>query len=179
MLVNTKYLFDEYKNKCILGFNIFGYEDAYAIIKAAEDTNNPVILMTNRIAIEHMPIPVIAGMLIPMAESSKAHVSVHLDHAEKLETLLLAMDNGYTSVMFDGSRLPYEENVSRTCRVVEYARKRNVSVEAEIGSIGYSDDNSACSRPSDSRYTDADEAKDFTKQHKWMPWPLPSELCIE
>lgn len=161
MLVNTKYIFDKYKDKCILGFNVFGYEDASAIIRAAEDTGNPVILMTNRIAIEHMPIPVISGMLIPLAENSKTQVSVHLDHAEKRETLLHAINNGYTSVMFDGSRLSYAENVARTCEIVEYARGKNVSVEAEIGSIGYSDDSASCCDPSVSRYTDPEEAKRF------------------
>lgn len=157
MLVNTKYILDKNKEKCILGFNVFGYEDASAVVRAAEDTCNPVILMTNRIAVEHMSIPILAGILIPLAKNSKTDVSIHLDHASKYETLHSAMDSGYTSVMFDGSYLPFEENVKRTCEIVELAKQKNISVEAEIGSIGYSDKHDTA----DSVYTDVEEAKRF------------------
>lgn len=157
MLSNLKSVFEKYNEKCILGFNVFGFEDATAVIKAAEDTGNPVILMTNRVAVSHMPIPVLAGMLVKLAERAKTEVVVHLDHAKDYETIVKAIDNGYSSVMFDGSHLPLEENIKHTCRVIEYARQRNVSVEAEIGAVGYSGEDD----PDNLNLTDINEAIEF------------------
>jgi len=157
MLTNMKFIFDNYKDKCILGFNVFGYEDAVAVIRAAEETNSPVILMTNKVAITHMPIPVLAGILLPLARSSKTDVVVHLDHAKSWDTVVRAVDSGYSSVMFDGSLLPLEENIKCTQKIVEYARKRDVSVEAEIGAVGYSGNNEIQTF----QRTKVDEAKTF------------------
>lgn len=162
MLANMKFIFDKYKEKCILGFNVYGYEDAAAVIRAAEDTDNPVILMTNKIAIKHIPIPVWTGILLPLAQASDTDVAIHLDHAENREILLQAIDYGYSSVMFDGSRLPFEENVRRTCEIVAYARDKNVSVEAEIGAVGYCGDEMVNS----GRHTDVKESILFYEKTK-------------
>ncbi len=144
------------ENSGLPAFNVFGYEDAAAVISAAERMNRPVVLMTNKVAVAHMGIPVLAGMLLEMARRSEVPTCVHLDHATELADIRQAVDSGYTSVMIDGSQLPFDENVAVTRAAVEIARPRGVSVEAEIGSVGYSD-NADAKR----RFTDPGEAERF------------------
>lgn len=159
MLSNLKSVFEKYDKKCVLAFNVFGFEDAISIVRAAEDTNNPVILMTNSVATSHMPILLLAGILKPLAEQSSTDVVVHLDHAKDWESIKEAVDVGYSSVMYDGSHLPLQENIENTCNVIEYANRFNVSVEGEIGAVGYShnEDLEGLS------LTDIDEATKFYK----------------
>ncbi len=140
-------------------FNVFGYEDAVAVIRAAEITKKPVVLMTNKVAVGHMGIPVLAKMLLALAGEAAVPVCVHLDHATELEKIREAVAWGYSSVMIDGSQLPFDENVKITRAAVALARPYGVSVEAEIGSVGYSDNASA-----QSRFTDPGEARRFVEQ---------------
>lgn len=149
-----------YMKKAVPGFNIFGYEDAKAVIQAAEEIGAPAILMTNKDCVEHMPLASLAGLLRPMAEKAKVPVCIHLDHAKSEELVKEAIDAGYTSVMFDGSALPIDENISRTRSIVEFARKHNVSVEGEIGSVAYSDRNFDVATV----YTDPEEAYRFATE---------------
>lgn len=140
-------------------FNVFGYEDAKAVIRAAEANGCPVVLMTNKVSVEHMGIPILAGILLRLADSARVPVCVHLDHSTDLDHIREAVAWGYTSVMLDGSQLPYEENVRITREAVTIARPGQVSVEAEIGSVGYSDNSAA-----QSRFTDPEEAAAFVKE---------------
>lgn len=144
----------------IPGFNVFGYEDAVAVVRAAEELNTPVILMTNKVAVSHMPIDLLAKILRSVAESAKVPVCVHLDHATDFETIAKAIKAGYTSVMFDGSQLPFEENIEKTREVVRLAHACNVTVEAEIGAVGYSDP----ALNVNARYTEPEEAKTFAEK---------------
>ncbi len=123
----------------VAGFNVFGYEDTLELVRAAEDVNAPILLMTNRDASNVMDIEHWAKMLGSIANRSKAVVGVHLDHCSDLQRVLNAIDYGYTSVMYDGSKLPIEQNIENTKKVVDYAHKRGVIVEAEIGNVPYSD----------------------------------------
>ncbi|WP_254450631.1 class II fructose-bisphosphate aldolase [Cohnella herbarum] len=123
----------------IPAFNVFGYEDAVAVIRAAEELDAPVILATNPGAVQHMPFPYIAPILTRLAEDATVPVVVHLDHGKSYEYVAMAMAYGYTSVMFDGSQLPLEENIRVTREIVRLAAMRGISTEAEIGSVGYSD----------------------------------------
>lgn len=157
MLVTLNELFSEKKDHALAGFNVFGYEDAAAVIAAAEETGEGVALMVNKVAAAHMPLHLLAPQLIRMAQDTDAHVAVHLDHATEEEVIREALDLGFSSVMFDGSQLPYEENASRTRRVVEMAHKTGVSVEAEIGSVGYSDPGSTARHV----FTEPEEARRF------------------
>lgn len=127
------------KNVAVPCFNIFGYEDALAVVKAAESCNAPVILATNKDMVEFAGLRYLAGMLNTLAEQSTAKVCVHLDHCYDDEVARQAIDEGYHSVMFDGSQLPLEENIIRSKAIVEYAHKAGVSVEGEIGSVPYSE----------------------------------------
>ena len=123
----------------VAAFNVFGYEDTAAVLQTAEKLGQPVILMTNKPAVDFIPISVIGPMLTTMAKAATVPVCVHLDHSTSRDDIARAIDAGYTSVMFDGSQLPLEENIARSAAVVELARPAGVSVEAEIGSVGYAD----------------------------------------
>lgn len=140
MLANMNQIFDFWGSKgAVAGFNVFGYEDAVAVVRAAERLNAPVMLMTNRDCVRHMPLRFLAPLLLTVAKESKVPVAVHLDHSASVDTAITAIELGFNSVMFDGSQLPVEENIRETARLIEFAHSRNVSVEAEIGSVGYDD----------------------------------------
>jgi fructose-bisphosphate aldolase class II len=125
------------KNYAVACFNVFGYEDARAVVDSAEARNASVILSINLDMRQFMTMEEIVGMLRPMAEKSKAPVCLHLDHTYEVDAVKEAIDVGFTSVMFDGSQLPISENISLIRDVVDYARPKGVSVEAEVGSVPY------------------------------------------
>lgn len=141
MLVHLKEMVEEAAAKpcAVPAFNVFGYEDAAMVVRAAEEANAPVILAANIPALQHMPYPILGGILVRIAEGARVPVCVHLDHGKDYESAVRAIDAGFTSVMFDGSQLPFADNVDQTRRIVEMAHARGISVEAEIGSVGYSD----------------------------------------
>lgn len=146
--------------KTVAAFNVYGYEDAAAVLAGAEELDCPVILMTNKDAVNFIPIEVIGPMLVQMAKIAQVPVCVHLDHSRSLDDIRRAISAGYTSVMFDGSQLPVEENMEVSGLVANIAHAAGVSVEAEIGSVGYSDP----SIQAKSIYTDPDEAVEFVKK---------------
>ena len=125
--------------KAVGAFNVFGYEDAVAVVEAAESLDEPVALMANKPALEHMPVEVLGAILTNIANRATVPVVVHLDHSTDYAMTLRAILRGFTSVMFDGSQLSFEENVIRTRDVKRAAHACGVSVEAEIGSVGYAD----------------------------------------
>ena len=125
------------KNYAVACFNVFGYEDARAVVDSAEARNASVILSINLDMRQFMTMEEIIGMLRPMAEKSKAPVCLHLDHTYEVDAVKEAIDVGFTSVMFDGSQLPISENISLIRDVVDYAHPKGVSVEAEVGSVPY------------------------------------------
>ncbi|GGD79994.1 class II fructose-bisphosphate aldolase [Paenibacillus nasutitermitis] len=123
----------------VAAFNVFGYEDAYAVVQGAEQLGSPVILAANLNAIQHMPAPVIGPLLKCIAERASVPVCVHLDHGKDFDYVMQAIKYGFSSVMFDGSQLPFEDNVQQTREIAKAAHAFGVSIEAEIGSVGYSD----------------------------------------
>lgn len=127
------------KNGTILGFNIFGFEDAQAVIKAAEELDYPVLLMLNKLATKHLPIESWAGLLLPLAQAAKVPVGVHLDHCQDFNVVMRAIKAGFTSVMFDGSQYSIEKNIELTKEIVKIAKCFNIAVEGEIGSVPYDD----------------------------------------
>jgi len=118
-------------------FNVFGYEDALAVVQAAEKRQASVILSINLDMREFMPLGNIASMLIPLAESATVPVCLHLDHTYEVETVKMAVDCGFSSVMYDCSQVSIEENIAGIQEVVDYAKPHQVSVEAEVGSVPY------------------------------------------
>lgn len=126
-------------NRIIPGFNIFAYEDAVAVLRAAEACNAPVMLLTNKKAINHIPIDYWGMLLNKMAKDAKVPVSIHLDHATDLKVIQQALSAGYHSIMYDGSQLPFDENLKQTRAMATYAHTHDLIIEGEIGSVGYSD----------------------------------------
>ena len=118
-------------------FNVFGYEDARAVVDAAEARNASVILSINLDMRKFMPMEQIIGMLRPLAENAQVPVCLHLDHTYEIDKVIEAVDAGFTSVMFDGSQLPISENITAICDIVSYAHPKGTSVEAEVGSVPY------------------------------------------
>ena len=121
-------------------FNVVHLETAEALAGAAEDAGLPVILQLSENCVHyHGAFTPIALATLAVAEASSASVAVHLDHAEDAELALLAIDRGFGSVMYDGAKLDFAENVAATRRVVERADAAGVLVEAELGEIGGKD----------------------------------------
>jgi len=99
----------------------------------------PVILMTSKDLVKRIPVEVIGPALRALADRAQVPVCVHLDHTYNFDSIYRAVGSGYTSVMYDGSQLPFAENVERTRHVVEVAHACGLSVEGEIGSVSYSE----------------------------------------
>lgn len=119
--------------------NVFGFEDATAIIAAAEKLNKPVILATNKDMVDALGVECLAGMLLPLIKRSSAEICLHLDHCYEEAIVYRAIHAGYSSVMFDGSQEILSENIRRTRNVVDVAHAVGVTVEGEIGSVPYSE----------------------------------------
>lgn len=161
MLVNMKSMLKDAvgNNRIVAAFNVFGYEDARAVIDAATECKAPVILMTNRDAIEYMDVNYFGKLYGEMARDAQIPVCIHLDHAKDFNLIVKAIMAGYTSVMYDGSQLPIEENIKNTKEVVKIARSLGITVEAEIGSVAYSD-----KADIKAIYTEPEEAEYFARE---------------
>lgn len=121
-------------------FNVILLEHAEALVEGAERSNNPVILQISENCVNyHRALKPIALATIAIAEFSSTYVSVHLDHAESEELVREALDLGFDSIMFDGSKLAYEENISASARVAELCRSYSATLEVEIGEVGGKD----------------------------------------
>lgn len=138
MLVTLKEIMQiaEEKNIAIGSFNASGLEAIEAELAAAEELNLPVIIQFAQCHEPWIPLTTIGPIMIEMAKKSTVPVCVHLDHGETLEYLSTALELGFTGIMYDGSTLPYEENLANTKKAVEMAKKYGASVEAELGSMG-------------------------------------------
>lgn len=123
----------------VAGFVVLGWEDARAYVAAAESLGCPVILQAGPGSRAHTPIEILATMFRSLAEQADVPVVTHLDHAYEASECFHGIDLGFTSVMFDGSRKPIEQNIKETAKIVAYARSGNVSVEGEVGFVGYAE----------------------------------------
>ncbi len=119
-------------------FNVILLEQAEGFIAAAEQTGLPVILQLSQNAVSYHRghLAPLAKALLSLAELSSAQISVHLDHAESLDLCREAIDLGFTSIMYDGSKLPDAENWQATAAITKVAHAQGVSVEAELGEVG-------------------------------------------
>jgi ketose-bisphosphate aldolase len=145
-------------NYAVPGFNFYTYEEAYQIIKAANDLESPVILMATGSCVDHLGLDFIVQIAKKLAsEFNNIPVAIHLDHASDQNTIYKALKAGFTSVMFDGSLLPIEENIKKTKEVVKVGNALGVSVEAEIGRVGKGEEGEDIGEV----LTDPEAAKDF------------------
>ena len=144
-------------------FNANNMEIVQAILRAAELENSPVIMQASQGAINYAGLEFITGMVKTAAESSKIPVALHLDHGTDFVQVVKCIRSGFSSVMYDGSKLPLEENIAMTRKVLEMGTPIGVSVEAELGKIGGTEDNVSVSEK-EARYTDPEEARYFVEQ---------------
>lgn len=126
----------EERKIAIGSFNTPNLESLLSVIEAAEELQLPVIIQFAQCHEPWIPLSVIGPIMVEKARKATVPVCVHLDHGETLEYLQQALDLGFTAIMYDGSVLPYEENLSNTKKAVEMAAKTGASVEAELGSMG-------------------------------------------
>ncbi len=139
------------------GLVTLGWEDMRAYVAAAEAENAPVILQAGPSCREHTPLPILGKMFRHLAEGASVPVVAHLDHGYTYEDCKVALDSGFTSLMFDGSRKPLQQNIDETAAIAEMAHAAGISCEGEIGFVGYSGGEG-------SNGTDPEEAAQFARE---------------
>lgn len=156
MLVNMKELLADAQegNYAVGSFSVANMEMVLGVLQAAKELNAPVILQIAEVRLKQSPLDTIGPLMVAAAENADIPVAVHFDHGKTLEKIQEALDIGFTSVMFDGSHLPLEENIEMTKKVMEMAEEYGAAVEAEIGCVGGSEDGSEdiainCTKPED------------------------------
>lgn len=162
MYLNLNEIFKKYRGKTGVGaFNLHCMEMFPYIVKGAMRANSPLIIQTSQGTAEYIGLEWLVTTSKLFAED--IDLCLHLDHCKDIDFIKKAIDAGYSSVMYDGSTLPFEENIKNTKEVVNYAHSNNVSVEGEIGSIGGSED--GIEETVDSIvYTKAEDAVVFVKE---------------
>lgn len=166
MLVTTKEMFEKSMKEhfAIGAFNVNNMEIIQGIVDAAAEEKSPVILQASSSAIKYARINYLMKMVeAAVEEHPEVPVALHLDHGPDFETCKMCVDAGFTSVMFDGSKYDFEENIRLTKEVVDYAHSHGVVVEAELGKLaGIEDDVNVDA--SDAMYTDPEQAKEFVER---------------
>ena len=164
MYKNLTELFKENEGKGAVGaFNVHCFEMVPAMIQAAEELNVPIILQTSLGTAEYIGFEPLIAAVKALAEKSSVDVARHMDHCKSVEALKKAIDCGYSSVMYDGSSLPIEENIKNTKEVVAYAHAKNVSVEGEVGSIGGAEEGVVVAKDA-AMYTKPEDALYFANE---------------
>jgi fructose-bisphosphate aldolase, class II len=154
-----------YREKFAVGaFNIANSEFVRAVIQTAEKENSPAILQIHPNEIKLMGDE-FAAYCVEAAHRASVPIVIHLDHGSDLDDVVRAIRNGFTSVMIDGSHLPYEENVELTKAVAKIAQAQHISVEGELGTIGNTGTSSE-GGDEEILYTDPEQAKDFVERTK-------------
>ena len=145
----------------VAGLVVLGWEDARAFVEAAEQVGAPVILQAGPGCRKHTPIGVLGAMFRALADQARVSVVCHVDHAYTYEECAEGIDCGFTSVMIDGSKFPIADNIALTARVAALARRSGVSVEGEVGVVGYAGGvRSALTSPADAAAFDRDSGAD-------------------
>lgn len=165
MLVTGKeILLDAQKNGYAVGaFNVNNMEIIQAIIEAAEETKSPVILQASQGGIDYAGIEYVAALAKTAAHNASVPVAIHLDHGTDFDQIISCIRNGFSSVMIDASKYPLEENIEVTKEIIKIAHAVGVSVEAELGKIGGTEDHITVEEK-DATFTDPQEAKDFVER---------------
>ena len=165
-IVTTKEMFEKSMKEgfAIGAFNVNNMEIVQGIVDAAAENNSPVILQASSSAIKYARINYLMKLIeAAVEEHPNIPIAVHLDHGPDFETCKKCVDAGFTSVMFDGSKYDFEENIRLTKEVVEYAHAHGVVVEAELGKLaGIEDDVNVAT--DEAKYTDPAQAEEFVRR---------------
>jgi len=148
-------------NYAVGAFNINNMEFLQAIVSAAEKMKSPVMIATSEGAIKYAGLCLLKNMVYCAAENAKVPVVLHLDHGRDMDVIKKCIDIGYTSVMIDASHLEYDANIKTTKQVVQWACRKGVSVEAELGTIGGVEEKISARKII---YTDPEKAVDFVER---------------
>ena len=166
MLVTTKEMFEKSMKEgyAIGAFNVNNMEIIQAIVEAAAESKSPVILQASSSAIKYAKMRYLMKMVeAAVEEHPEVPIAIHLDHGPDFETAKMCIDSGFTSVMIDGSKYSFEENIELTKKVVDYAHSKGVVVEAELGKLAGIEDEVKV-EASDAMYTDPVQAQEFVKR---------------
>lgn len=169
MLVSLKEILKiaEERQIAVGSFNTPNLESILAVIQAAEELDVPVIIQFAQCHESWIPLKVIGPLMVEQAKQASVPVCVHLDHGETLSYLRQALELGFTGIMYDGSMLPYEENLQNTRQAVEMAAETGAGVEAELGSMGRRESGAGdkTGEEDDTKiYTDPQLARKFTEE---------------
>jgi len=162
MLVTTKdMLLKAQEGRYAVGaFNVENLEFVMAVVAAAEEKHSPVIMQTTPGTIKYASIDYFAAMCRVAADAASVPVAIHLDHGDGFDRCVQAMHAGYTSVMIDGSHVPFEDNIALTASVTKVAGPIGIPVEAELGKVGGKEDDGPAVE-GENPYTDPDQAEEF------------------
>jgi len=163
MLANTKTILQKAAKKgyAVGHFNINNMEILQGVVQAANNLKAPIIVATSEGSIKYAGMNFLFDLAKTASELSKVPVALHLDHGRDMKMIKQAIKLGYSSVMFDGSHLPFNKNIKLTRKVVKLAHKKGISVEAELGTIGGVEDTVKSRKII---YTDPEKAKEFVKK---------------
>jgi len=152
----------EEMNMTIGSFNAHNLEMLPSILRASKNIGTPIIVQTSVGTANYIGHSVLVSVVKNFAKNEMVDAVLHLDHANDFDDIKRAIDAGYSSVMFDGSDLPFKENILKTKSIVEYAHPRNVSVEAELGVIGGTEEGVTI-ESNEVTLTDPEDAKRFAE----------------
>ncbi len=144
----------------IPAFNAENMEMVQGILAAAEECQSPVIIQTTPTTVDYITLELMVAMVSAAAQKVSVPVALHLDHCSNFDDVMKAIKAGYKSVMFDGSKKSFEENVKITKQVVAVAKPMGITVEAELGTIGGKEDNVSA----DIQYTSVEDAENFARE---------------
>ncbi|ADO09483.1 ketose-bisphosphate aldolase [Pantoea vagans] len=149
--------------KAVGSFNLHCLEMLPAYFKAAEKTNSPLMIQISTGTAKYLGHKLLVDAIKSLSESTNVPTCLHLDHCSDLAAIQTAIDAGFSSVMYDGSHLPIDENIANTRRVIDMARPHHVSVEAELGAIGGSEDGK-CVEMEAIAFTPVEDARRFVEE---------------
>ena len=162
LVTSKQMLTDAQKGGYAVGaFNAENMEMVKAIIKAAEELKAPVMIQTTPSTVKYASLEMFVGMVAAEARDASVPVCLHLGHGSSFELAVRAIKEGYTSVMIDGSKLPFDENIDVSARVTAVAHPNNIPVEAELGKVGGKEDDLEAVADTN---TDPMEAKEFVEK---------------
>lgn len=163
MLVTTKkMLLEAQKNHYAVGaFNVENMEMVQAVIAAAEEMRSPIIIQTTPSTLKYASPELYLANVKALANKAEVPIAIHLDHGNSFELAMQTFRCGYTSIMIDGSQKPFEENIALTSAVIKAAHAANISVEAELGTVGGKEDSLD---NGEGGYTDPSKAKEFVER---------------
>ena len=166
MLVNLKTILEGTREdkRAVGSFNVYSYETIQGVAAAVKKADKDAIISFGASYLVNMSLDTVVAIVKEVADSLDRNVALHLDHCNNIEIIKKAIDAGFTSVMYDGSALEFEENVANTKTVCEMAHAKNVSVEAELGSLALGEHSNETDIDHGQAYTDPANAKEFVER---------------